>query len=683
MGGADTLAGWLGELGAPADPVAWTALGAGLAGFAWLMAAPRFKRLRIGRVAPPMWLAALSALAVVLSAGYVVVYLGGGPRIIDATSYFLEARALSHGDLSFPTPDPSSSFRGRFLVNVPGRTELGVIFPPGYPLLLALGMVFRMPMAIGPLLGGALVVATYALGRELTGRREVGLLAAAASAICAALRYHTADTMAHGWSALLLTVALWSSLRGGRWGGAVAGLGTGWLLATRPVTGLVVIAVCGFLAWRRHGLVPFLLALVPGVGLLMAHQHAVTGSFIGSTQLHYYALADGPPGCFRYGFGRGIGCLHEHGDFVASQLPHGFSVGAALTVTWHRLYSHFRDAWNFQPCGLLLLPWILVRVRTERRLVPALVLVLGVMLAYLPFYFDGSYPGGGARLFADILPLEHVLGAAVLGGAAPWLVPAALLGFALQTGSDHRALQRRDGGHPMFDPAVLARNHIESGLLFVDTDHGFNLAHRPAELDARRGLVVARLRRDAYDTALWEGLGRPPTYLYYSSARTIVPYQPRWSPLARFEAESAWPPLGVDGGWVRPEYLGEPCVSAGRGLRLLPTGADGVSATLDVSVPAPGRYLVSVGWVARRTGALEVAGELRGVEWRDEQRLEQGRCWAMRPAEVELGRGSTGLRVWSRSDLGTLDYVDIRPASPERPPGTGSPDRPATSPKNR
>jgi hypothetical protein len=630
-----------------------------------------------------MWLAMLSALAVALSAGYVVVYLRGGPRIIDATSYFLEARALSHGDFSFPTPDPSSSFRGRFLVNVPGRTELGVIFPPGYPMLLAVGMVFGMPMAIGPLVGGALVVATYALGRELTGRREVGLLAAASSAICAALRYHTADTMAHGWSALLLTVALWSSLRGGRRGAAVAGLGGGWLLATRPVTGLVVIATCGFLAWRRHGLVPFLLALVPGVGLLMAHQHAVTGSFIGSTQLHYYALADGPPGCFRYGFGRGIGCLYEHGDFVASQLPDGFSARAALTVTWHRLYSHFRDAWNFQPCGLLLLPWILVRVRTERRLVPAFVLVLGVMLAYLPFYFDGSYPGGGARLFADILPLEHVLGAAVLGGAAHWLVPAALLGFALQTGSDHRALQRREDGHPMFDPGVLVRSHIGSGLMFVDTDHGFNLAHRPAELDARRGLVVARLRGDAYDTALWEGLGRPPTYRYYSRVPTILPYQPRWSPRVRFEAESAWPPLRVDGGWVRPEYLGEACVSAGRGLRLLSTGADGVSATLDVSVPAPGRYLVTVGWVARRTGTLEVAAELRGVEWRQAEPLQRGRCWAMRPAVVELGRGSTVLRVWSRSDLGSLDYVDIRPASLEWPLGTSSPDRPVTSPKNR
>jgi hypothetical protein len=662
--------------------VAWTALCAGLAGVIWLSVAPRVRRLDLGRVAPPVWLATLSAFAVVLSAGYVVVYLRGGPRIIDATSYLLEARALSHGDLSFPTPDPSASFRGRFLVNVPGRTELGVIFPPGYPALLALGMIFGTPMAVGPLLAGALVVATYALGLELTGRREIGLLAAASSAVCAALRYHTADTMAHGWSALLVTVALWSSLRGGRWGGAMAGLGAGWLLATRPVTGLVVIAVCGFLARRRHGLAPFLLALVPGVGLLVAHQHAVTGSFIGSTQLRYYALADGPPGCFRYGFGRGIGCLHEHGDFVASQLPDGLSVSAALTVTWHRLYSHFRDAWNFQPIGLLLLPWILVRMRTERRLVPVLVLALGVMLAYLPFYFDGSYPGGGARLFADILPLEHVLGAAVLGRASGWLVPAALLGFALQTGSDHRALQERDGGHPLFDPAAFDRSHVESGLVFVDTDHGFNLAHRPGELDAHRGLVVARWRGDAYDAALWEALGRPPSYRY-STASRLSPYQPRSSLPGRFEAESAWPPLAVDGGWVQPEYLGEACVSRGRGLHLLATGAGRVSATLDVSVPARGHYLVVVGWVAQRTGTLEVACELGGVEWQEAERLEQGHCWAMRPALVELGRGSTGFIVRSRSDLGTLDYIEIRPASPDQPPRTLDADRPATPPKNR
>ena len=40
------------------------------------------------------WLAALCLLAFGLSYAYVSYYLRGGPRIIDATSYWLEARSL-------------------------------------------------------------------------------------------------------------------------------------------------------------------------------------------------------------------------------------------------------------------------------------------------------------------------------------------------------------------------------------------------------------------------------------------------------------------------------------------------------------------------------------------------------------------------------------------------------------
>ena len=36
-------------------------------------------------------------------------------------------------------------------------------------------------------------------------------------------------------------------------------------------------------------------------------------------------------------------------------------------------------------------------------------LVVAHVLAYVPFYFDGNYPGGGARLLADVLPAEHAL----------------------------------------------------------------------------------------------------------------------------------------------------------------------------------------------------------------------------------------------------------------------------------
>ena len=57
---------------------------------------------------------------------------------------------------------------------------------------------------------------------------------------------------------------------------------------------------------------------------------------------------------------------------------------------------------NFEPLALLVLvPLARLasgRGATElRRCRAAFLVILGQMIAYVPFYFDGDYPGGGAR----------------------------------------------------------------------------------------------------------------------------------------------------------------------------------------------------------------------------------------------------------------------------------------------
>ena len=97
---------------------------------------------------PGRWFVGGLALgAVAISSLYVVHYLRGGPRIIDATAYWLEARVFSTGQFAFDVPEPSGSFRGRFLLPTPDD-RLGVIFPPGYPLLLAAGFLAGVPLAV-------------------------------------------------------------------------------------------------------------------------------------------------------------------------------------------------------------------------------------------------------------------------------------------------------------------------------------------------------------------------------------------------------------------------------------------------------------------------------------------------------------------------------------------------------
>jgi hypothetical protein len=647
-------------LGAPPDGVAWAALAS--AGLLACLLQPR-ARAALGLRAPGKWLLPTLALAAaLLSAGYIAYYLRSGPRIIDATSYFLEGHALARGHFAFPVPTPSAAFRGRFLL-ANAQHELSVIFPPGYPALLALGFWLRAPLAVGPILAALLVLATHALARQITGHEATARVAAGLSLLCAALRYHTADTMSHGWCALLLCAALFAALRAERWGAPMSGLCCGWLLATRPVSGLVGLALATTLLARTPRRLPaFTLALAPGIALLLLYQGAATGSYFGSTQLAYYALADGPPGCFEYGFGRQIGCLFEHGEFVRARLPHGYGLGEALGVCVRRLAIHSIDIANAAPLSLLCF-WGAWRARRERGVPTLFFGSLLLMLAYAPFYFDASYPGGGARLFADVLPLEHVLLAIALVRLewTAFALPFSLVGFALHASFAHRSLAERDGGKPMFEASALTRANVDHGLVFVDTDHGFNLGHVPGEFDAREHIVVARRHDDAHDRLLWLALGRPTSFAYArAEAETpalVTPYTPPAT--QRFEAEAEWPPLGVRGGWVEPSYFD--CGQSGRGLRFHPNDpAAGVTVELELAAADLLPHTLRLRWL-REAGPETVLG-LSGPGFARTVTVAAGpvNCVTVDLPPARLPIKPEQIR-FQASRPGVLDYVEVEP----------------------
>jgi hypothetical protein len=149
----------------------------------------------------------LGLLSAILSFGYFYEYLGGAPRVIDATAYLLEARILKTLSFTFSPPEPWSLFRGRFLHSPPGQPgQIGVIFPPGYPLILGLGDAIFSYKVVGPGLAFALTRGTFTLARLAGASRARALGATLLSLFCGALHYHTADTMSHGWSALLVLV---------------------------------------------------------------------------------------------------------------------------------------------------------------------------------------------------------------------------------------------------------------------------------------------------------------------------------------------------------------------------------------------------------------------------------------------------------------------------------------------
>lgn len=648
------------RFGPGTEPVAWVALLLSVA--ACVAAMSPWTARALSSLQPRYLVGTLAASAALLSLGYLGYYLRGGPRIIDATAYLLEARSIARGAFTFPTVDPEASFAGRFLLSPPNSSELGVIFPPGYPAALAPFAAVGAPLLLGPCVAALLVATTYWLARELGARPTLACLAAALSALSATLRYHTADTMSHGWSALLVSVSIAAAARPSPTRLALSAASTGWLIATRPVTGIVTLIFTAWLARAagRRALVA-LLALLPGVLLLLFHQRALTGSFFLSPQMEYYRVADGPPGCFRYGFGQGVGCLFEHGDFVRARLADGFGPLQGLATTFRRLCLHTLDVANFAPL-FLFVPFGAWIARKNRPARSASALILALPLAYLPFYFEGSYPGGGARFLADALPLEHALVAIGIGATplARWAAPLALLGFALQTHHQHAALRDREGGRPMFEPGLLRDQGLARGLVLVSTDHGFFLGHQPGRLAAEDGVVVARERGDAVDFWLWDRLGRPPTfrYEYDPGAEGALPRLAAHSfadqAPTRLEAESLWPPREVASGWVHEAHSPEACASGGRGLRFHPAGAP---ARIRVRLP---RALLErelrVGWVGDaggpvRWGSPRLSGS-RVLSWA----LSAGAC--RRSARLEPIPSSAGTDVWIEASGGLFDYVE-------------------------
>jgi hypothetical protein len=633
-------------VGLPRDGAQWIALV--LAAVVVLAARP----LLAPSARPRAFVVTCATAALALSAAYVFVYLRGGPRIIDATSYWLEARALAEGMLSFPLPEPETSVLGRFLVRsqAPDGPHAAVIFPPGYPAVLALGFLARAPLAVGPVLAFAIAVATFDLARRVTpslpalasGPVSVAQLAALFSVVCAALRYHTADTMSHGLAALLVASAIaiaWRAAdaptddRATALGGA-SGFALGWLFATRPVSAAALGVALLFVLARDPAARPRAARLglamaagaVPGVALFFLHQHAATGAWATSSQRAYYAVSDGPPGCFRYGFGDGIGCLGEHADFVRARLAGGFGALAAAGTTLRRLKMHLVDPANLEPLALLV-PMGAWAARSSARGRALGLAVAAQILAYAPFYFDGNYPGGGARFFCDVLPLEHVLAALAVATlaakaasparAASFALALAFVGFAFRAGLDHASLRDREGGRPFFEPSVLARAGVDRGLVFFDTDHGFDLAFDPG---AKDGITAARFHGDALDRATWQAHGRPPAFRYRfvidgEGAPASVGVEPLvLSPRAGpdvIEGESLWPPLAQRGGWALPEWASGSCASGSRWLEVHASRA-GAPAQISVALPASlasGRDLhARVALAGGARGAVQIAG---------------------------------------------------------------------------
>jgi hypothetical protein len=284
------------------------------------------------------------------------------PHLEDEIAYVWQARLLTEGKLSIPSPPHEKSFLVPFVVDYNGQ-RFGK-YPPGWPLVLSLGVALGVRELVNPILAGLGVWLTYLLGKHVFGPR-VGLLAAALTITSPFFYLNSASLLSHQLGlvlsagfALLWLVGFADPLAPRRWPYSLgAALVIGFLILARPFTALGVA-----LPFALHGLYLFFFSrpshaqrrqirlhlLSYGVLVLVfaslhfVWQYRVTGDPLMNPYTLWWEYD-------KIGFGPGVGVTEEGHNLHIARI----NTRHSLQAGWSDLFGWASYSWLFLPFGLL------------------------------------------------------------------------------------------------------------------------------------------------------------------------------------------------------------------------------------------------------------------------------------------------------------------------------------------
>lgn len=336
-------------------------------------------------LAPPgaaLLTATLLAVGCLVATGWIASdVLERIPHVQDSVAYLFQAKTFALGRLSVPLPPVPEAFDHEFILQRDGAWFSK--YPPGHPVILALGAMLGHPWLVAPFEGAATILALYGLGRVLFGG-GTGLLASVLLLSSPFFLFMSGSMMSHPTGLLLTTVGLllvaWSSRSERSWPPLLAGIAFGWLFASRQLTGLAVAvpASLWLLAARlRQGRCagPVLVLLVLGWSwpalALLAYNRALTGNpWLNPFELWW--------SFDRVGFGPSVGM---HG---------GHDLARGLWNTFLNLTALERDLYGwpvYLTLAFAVLPFVTGRARGGDWLAAGV--TVSLMAAYVAYWADG------------------------------------------------------------------------------------------------------------------------------------------------------------------------------------------------------------------------------------------------------------------------------------------------------
>lgn len=357
---------------------------------------------------------ALCLLAVLMTAFVSAEVFDNTPHLEDEIAYVWQAQAIAGGRLSVETPPCPNCFLVPFVVDVNGQRSGK--YPPGWPVVLALGVLAGARGWVNPLLAGWTAWLIYRVVKKVTDEKTalVALILAITSPFFV---MNSGTLLAHPLS-LFLTAAFTLSWldtfdpdrRAPRWMTALtAALSLGVLALTRPLSAVAVglpFAFHGlYVLWkgdateRKFALGIGGLALLVGSRLFLWQYH-VTGDPLTNPYVLWWPYDT-------IGFGEHVG-RQAGGYWPKDAIP---NLQVSLFFGNYDLFGWPGFSWLFMPFGLLAL------LRRPRALM-ATAVAPSIVLAYT-LYWIGSWLIGPRYYY------EGLLGAVLLSAAGiRWLAGA-------------------------------------------------------------------------------------------------------------------------------------------------------------------------------------------------------------------------------------------------------------------
>ncbi|MEZ5428819.1 MAG: glycosyltransferase family 39 protein [Pyrinomonadaceae bacterium] len=352
--------------------------------------------------------ALFSALWIVLIAGALSYFVYQvHPHVPDETQYFFQAKNMAAGQLTSKAPLVPEAFS---MYMVPSRDARWYgIFPPAFPVMLAIGLKLGAVWLVNPLLAGLCVLLAYLFFQEIYSLRfaRIGVLLLCCSPwfIFMAMSF-----MSHIFllaCSLGAAVLLARSLRKEKIGYAFgAGLMVGIVSLIRPLDGLLVAVLLGFWAlikcrtWTMRFLTGACLTvgtIITGA-LVLPYNKAITGDPMLLPMNAYYTKYFWKD-VMALGFGANRG-LDWGLDAFPGHSPLEAMVNAALNT-----FSLNIELLGWATGSLLLAVCFLFSGRMKRKDLWAPVVIVAVLGSYSFYWYSGGPDFGARYWFLIIIPL--------------------------------------------------------------------------------------------------------------------------------------------------------------------------------------------------------------------------------------------------------------------------------------